>query len=152
MRRQGPRGDAGQDVNSFLGTEPFPVPVGDQLVEISLDLKNLRTQLYSAAEYLELRVVETLKDHASKAVVNTVGHLGSVTCKVNDLLDAKVNEVSDAEHRISCMNSQIQVSGGCSPESTAILMPSRIAKAFSIFSKQVFLEMEAAVAPHLNFL
>ncbi|XP_052294878.1 protein ABIL3-like [Citrus sinensis] len=125
------------------------------------DLKNLRTQLYSAAEYLELRytsddqkqiVVETLKDHASKAVVNTVDHLGSVTCKVNDLLDAKVDEVSDAEHRISCMNSQIQVSGGCSPESTAILMPSRIAKAFSIFSKQVFLETEAAVTPHLNFL
>ncbi|KAK9204563.1 hypothetical protein WN943_014825 [Citrus x changshan-huyou] len=95
------------------------------------DLKNLRTQLYSAAEYLELRytsddqkqiVVETLKDHASRAVVNTVDHLGSVTCKVNDLLDAKVDEVSDAEHRISCMNS---------PESSAILMPSRIAKAFS---------------------
>ncbi|KDO41533.1 hypothetical protein CISIN_1g042111mg [Citrus sinensis] len=36
MRRQGPRGDTGQDVNSFLGTEPFPVPVRDQLVEISL--------------------------------------------------------------------------------------------------------------------
>ncbi|KAK9199533.1 hypothetical protein WN944_014724 [Citrus x changshan-huyou] len=77
------------------------------------DLKNLRTQLYSAAKYLELWytsddqkqiVVETLKDHASKAVVNTVDHLGSVTCKVNDLLDAKVDEVSDAEHRISCMN------------------------------------------------
>ncbi|KAH9780058.1 retrovirus-related pol polyprotein from transposon TNT 1-94-like protein [Citrus sinensis] len=62
---------------------------------------------------------------------------------VNDLLDAKVDEVSDAQHRISCMNN---------PESTAILMPSRIAKAFSIFCKQVFLEMEAAVTPHLNFL
>ena len=49
-------------------------------------------------------MVETLKDHASKAVVNTVGHLGSVTCKVNDPLDAKVDEVSDAEHRVSCMN------------------------------------------------
>ena len=36
--------------------------------------------------------------------VNIVDHLGSVTCKVNDLLDAKVDEVSDAEHRISCMN------------------------------------------------
>ncbi|KAK9204598.1 hypothetical protein WN943_014860 [Citrus x changshan-huyou] len=126
---------------------------GDRIgLEMNKDLKNLRTQLYSAAEYLELRytsddqkqiVVETLKDHASKAVVNTVDHLGSVTCKVNDLLDAKVDEVSDAEHRISCMNS---------PESTAILMPSRIAKAFSIFSKQVFLETEAAVTPHLNFL
>ncbi|KAK9199534.1 hypothetical protein WN944_014725 [Citrus x changshan-huyou] len=77
------------------------------------DLKNLRTQIYSAAEYLELGytsddqkqiVVETLKDRAIKALVNTVDHLGSVACKVNDLLDAKVDEVSDAEHRISCMN------------------------------------------------
>ncbi|KAK9199525.1 hypothetical protein WN944_014716 [Citrus x changshan-huyou] len=37
--------------------------------------------------------------------VNIVDHLGSVTCKVNDPLDAKVDEVSDAEHRVSCMNS-----------------------------------------------
>ncbi|KAK9199524.1 hypothetical protein WN944_014715 [Citrus x changshan-huyou] len=50
------------------------------------------------------------------------GPFGSVTCKVNDLLDAKVDEVSDVEHRVSCLDS---------PESTTILMPSRIAKAFS---------------------
>ena len=49
-------------------------------------------------------MVETLKDYAIKALVNTVDHLGSVTCNFNDLLDAKVDEVSDAEHRVSCMN------------------------------------------------
>jgi len=109
-------------------------------------LKNLRAQLYSAAEYFELsytnddqkqmwvallelvhiyddaaislvsslycwflflfyvgRVVETLKDYAIKALVNTVDHLGSVTYKVNDLLDEKVVEVSVAELRVSCI-------------------------------------------------
>ncbi|KAL5192616.1 Protein ABIL2 [Glycine soja] len=76
------------------------------------DLKNLRAQLYSAAEYFELSysnddqkqiVVETLKDYAIKALVNTVDHLGSVTYKVNDLLDEKVVEVSVAELRASCI-------------------------------------------------
>nr|DAD17942.1 TPA_asm: hypothetical protein HUJ06_019405 [Nelumbo nucifera] len=76
------------------------------------DLKNLRTQLYSAAEYFELSytnddqkqiVVETLKDYAIKALVNTVDHLGSVTYKVNGLLDEKVVEVSGTELRVSCI-------------------------------------------------
>jgi hypothetical protein len=49
------------------------------------------------------RVVETLKDYAIKALVNTVDHLGSVTFKVNDLLDEKVVEVSGAELRVSCI-------------------------------------------------
>ncbi|XP_044485019.1 protein ABIL2-like [Mangifera indica] len=81
------------------------------------DLKNLRTQLYSAAEYFELSytnddqkhiVVETLKDYAIKALVNTVDHLGSVTYKVNDLLDAKVDEVSCTELRVSCIEQRLR--------------------------------------------
>lgn len=48
-------------------------------------------------------MVETLKDYAIKALVNTVDHLGSVTYKVNDLLDEKVVEVSVAELRVSCI-------------------------------------------------
>ncbi|KAG5558863.1 hypothetical protein RHGRI_008721 [Rhododendron griersonianum] len=76
------------------------------------DLKNLRSQLYSAAEYFELSytnddqkhiVVDTLKEYAIKALVNTVDHLGSVTYKVNDLLDEKVDEVSGTELRVSCI-------------------------------------------------
>ncbi|CAK7324192.1 unnamed protein product [Dovyalis caffra] len=81
------------------------------------DLKNLRTQLYSAAEYFELSytnddqkqiVVETLKDYAIKALVNTVDHLGSVTYKVNDLLDEKVDEVSGTEFRVSCIGQRLR--------------------------------------------
>ncbi|KAJ6672880.1 ABL INTERACTOR FAMILY MEMBER [Salix viminalis] len=81
------------------------------------DLKNLRSQLYSAAEYFELSytnddqkqiVVETLKDYAIKALVNTVDHLGSVTYKVNDLLDEKVDEVSGTEFRVSCIEQRLR--------------------------------------------
>ncbi|KAJ8435201.1 hypothetical protein Cgig2_028387 [Carnegiea gigantea] len=81
------------------------------------DLKNLRSQLYSAAEYFELSytnddqkqiVVDTLKDYAIKALVNTVDHLGSVTYKVNDLLDEKVEEVSDTEFRVSCIEQRLR--------------------------------------------
>lgn len=49
------------------------------------------------------RVVNTLKDYAIKALVNTVDHLGSVSYKVNDLLDEKVDEVSGTELRVSCI-------------------------------------------------
>uniref|UniRef100_A0A5B6YPJ0 Protein ABIL2-like n=1 Tax=Davidia involucrata TaxID=16924 RepID=A0A5B6YPJ0_DAVIN len=82
-----------------------------------MDLKNLRTQLYSAAEYFELSytnddqkqiVVDTLKDYAIKAIVNTVDHLGSVTYKVNDLLDEKVDEVSGTELRVSCIEQRLR--------------------------------------------
>lgn len=48
-------------------------------------------------------MVETLKDYAIKALVNTVDHLGSVSYKVNDLLDEKVDEVSGTELRVSCI-------------------------------------------------
>lgn len=48
-------------------------------------------------------MVETLKDYAVKAFVNTVDHLGSVTFKVNDILDEKVDEVSGTEFRVSCI-------------------------------------------------
>lgn len=49
------------------------------------------------------RVVNTLKDYAVKALVNTVDHLGSVSYKVDDLLNEKVDEVSASEIRVSCI-------------------------------------------------
>ncbi|XP_075493206.1 protein ABIL2-like isoform X1 [Primulina tabacum] len=81
------------------------------------DLKNLSKQLYSAAEYFELSytkdnqkhiVVNTLKDYAIKALVNTVDHLGSVTYKVNGLLDEKVDEVTRTELRVSCIEQRLR--------------------------------------------
>lgn len=48
-------------------------------------------------------MVETLKDYALKALINTVDHLGSVAYKVSDLLDEKVDEVFGQELRLSCV-------------------------------------------------
>ncbi|XP_052209622.1 protein ABIL3-like isoform X6 [Diospyros lotus] len=81
------------------------------------DLKNLRAQLYSAAEYFELAycrdgqeqlVVETLKDYISKAIISTVDHLGSVACKVSNFLQEKIDEVSGAELRFFCMQQKLR--------------------------------------------
>ncbi|KAI3975591.1 hypothetical protein MKX01_017504 [Papaver californicum] len=81
------------------------------------ELKNLRSQLYSAAEYFELSynnddqkeiVVDTLRDYAVRALVNTVDHLGSVTCKVTDMLDERVNVVSGAELRVTCIEQRLK--------------------------------------------
>ncbi|KAL8257304.1 hypothetical protein R6Q59_029345 [Mikania micrantha] len=86
------------------------------------DLKNLRKQLYTAAEYFELSytnddqkqlVADTLKDYAIKALVNTVDHLGAVSSKVNDLLGEKVDEVSQTEHRVSCIRQRLSICQGC---------------------------------------
>ncbi|KAL6349552.1 hypothetical protein AAG906_034209 [Vitis piasezkii] len=81
------------------------------------DLKSLRKQLYSAAEYFEQCyhkddqkqiVLETLKDYAIKALVNTVDHLGSVTYKVNTFLDNKIGEVHETELQFSCIEQRIR--------------------------------------------
>ncbi|KAL8160570.1 hypothetical protein V2J09_002107 [Rumex salicifolius] len=82
------------------------------------DLKNLRTQLYSAAEYFELSytndnqkqlVLETIKEYAIKAFVNTVDHLGHVTYKVDNLLNEKVKEVSGTELKASCLEQRLRM-------------------------------------------
>ncbi|KAL4283752.1 hypothetical protein GQ457_16G025360 [Hibiscus cannabinus] len=97
------------------------IPVQQSLLfsESLKDLKNLRTQLYSAAEYFEVTytnddqrqmVVETLKDYTIKALVNTVDHLGSMTFKVNDLLDEEVEAVSGTELRVSCIEQRLRTS------------------------------------------
>ena len=46
-------------------------------------------------------MVETLKDYATKALISSVDHLGSVAFKVNTFLDDKVNEFSDTKVRFS---------------------------------------------------
>ncbi|KAG1335007.1 Protein ABIL3 [Cocos nucifera] len=102
------------------------------------DLKNMRSQLYSAAEYFEISysnedqkhiVMNTLKDYALKALVNTVDHLGSVSYKVNNLLNEKVGEVSGTEFRVSCIEQMLRTwqeymdREGCSQHSLAIPAP-----------------------------
>ncbi|XP_066306374.1 putative protein ABIL2 isoform X1 [Miscanthus floridulus] len=106
--------------------------------EIIKDLKTLRSQLYSAAEYFELAymqedkkqaVTKNLKEYAVKALVNTVDHLGSISFKVSGLIDQRFNEVADANLRISCIQQRTQVSQaymdreGLSQQSLVITAP-----------------------------
>jgi len=48
-------------------------------------------------------VVNTLRDYITKAFINTVDHLGSMTYKVNSLLDDKIGEASAIDLRFSCV-------------------------------------------------
>ncbi|XWS61583.1 hypothetical protein CRYUN_Cryun07bG0138000 [Craigia yunnanensis] len=102
------------------------------------DLKSLRKQLYSAAEYFEIAyskeeqkqiVEDTLKDYAIKALVNTVDHLGSVAYKVNNFLDEKMGGISGMELRLSCLEQRLQTCqefvnlGGLSQQSLVLEAP-----------------------------
>ncbi|RCV25815.1 hypothetical protein SETIT_5G196000v2 [Setaria italica] len=86
------------------------------------DLKTLRSQLYSAAEYFELAymreegkqaVMNNLKEYAVKALVNTVDHLGSISFKVSSLIDQRFDEVADANLRVSCIQQRTQDGQAC---------------------------------------
>ncbi|WOK91399.1 putative protein ABIL1 isoform X2 [Canna indica] len=80
------------------------------------ELKNLRPQLYSAAEYCEKSylhgeqkqmVLDNLKEYAVRALVNAVDHLGTVACKLTDLSEQQSSDISTVEFKISCLNQQI---------------------------------------------
>ncbi|KAJ4885275.1 Protein ABIL4 [Raphanus sativus] len=82
------------------------------------DLKNLRKQLYSAAEYFETSygkeehketVIETLKEYAAKAVVNTVDHLGSVSDKFNSFLSDNSAHFSTTHLRLSSLEQRMKL-------------------------------------------
>ncbi|KAI3453356.1 hypothetical protein Pfo_010019 [Paulownia fortunei] len=85
------------------------------------DLKNLRKQLYSAAEHFESSydkddhqqfVIESSKDYVAKALVSTVDHLGSVADKLNKFLVEKANEFSATNIRFSCIEERLNMFQG----------------------------------------
>ncbi|XP_024010822.1 protein ABIL1 isoform X2 [Eutrema salsugineum] len=80
------------------------------------ELKNLRPQLYSAADYCEKSylhseqkqmVLDNLKDYTVKALVNAVDHLGTVASKLTDLFDQQNSDISTMELRASCVSQQL---------------------------------------------
>ncbi|XP_065859793.1 protein ABIL1 isoform X2 [Euphorbia lathyris] len=80
------------------------------------ELKNLRPQLYSAADYCEKSylhseqkqmVLDNLKDYAVRALVNAVDHLGTVAYKLTDLIEQQTLDVSTMELKVSCLNQQL---------------------------------------------
>ncbi|XP_019190730.1 PREDICTED: protein ABIL1-like isoform X2 [Ipomoea nil] len=80
------------------------------------ELKNLRPQLYSAAEYCEKSyqcckqqqmVIDNLKDYAVRALVNAVDHLGTVAYKLTDILEQQSLDVSMMELKVSCLDQRL---------------------------------------------
>ncbi|CAH9096713.1 unnamed protein product [Cuscuta europaea] len=80
------------------------------------ELKNLRPQLYSAADYCEKSylqseqkqmVLENLKDYAVRALVNAVDHLGTVSYKLTDLVGQQSSDVSATELKIFCLKQRL---------------------------------------------
>lgn len=80
------------------------------------ELKNLRPQLHSAAEYCEKSylhseqkqmVLDNLKDYVVRALVNAVDHLGTVAYKLTDLLEQQTSDVSTTELKVTCLNQKL---------------------------------------------
>ncbi|XP_031477138.1 protein ABIL1-like [Nymphaea colorata] len=80
------------------------------------ELKNLRPQLYSAAEYCEKSyvhneqkqmVLDNLKDYAVKALVNAVDHLGIVAYKLGELLEQQTLHASALDLKFVCLDQRL---------------------------------------------
>ncbi|CAJ1961216.1 unnamed protein product [Sphenostylis stenocarpa] len=80
------------------------------------ELKNLRPQLYSAAEYCEKSylhsdkkqvVLDNLKDYAVRALINAVDHLGTVAYKLTNLLEQQTFDVSTMDLKVSTLNQKL---------------------------------------------
>ncbi|KAK6162272.1 hypothetical protein DH2020_002113 [Rehmannia glutinosa] len=80
------------------------------------ELKNLRPQLYSAAEYCEKSYLnseqkqmflDNLKDYAVRALVNAIDHLGTVAYKLSDILEQQTFEISSIDLKVTCLNQQL---------------------------------------------
>ncbi|KAI5077796.1 hypothetical protein GOP47_0007620 [Adiantum capillus-veneris] len=82
------------------------------------ELKNLRPQLYSAAEYCESSylfndqkqvVLDNLKDYTVKALVNAVDHLGTVAYKLDEVLSQQITEISSAELQVAGLAQRVRL-------------------------------------------
>ncbi|XP_056174581.1 protein ABIL1 [Syzygium oleosum] len=80
------------------------------------ELKNLRPQLYSAAEYCEKSylnseqkqmVLDNLKDYAVRALVNAVDHLGTVAYKLTDLIEQQSLDITVMELKVTSFDQQL---------------------------------------------
>ncbi|KAJ8748541.1 hypothetical protein K2173_003442 [Erythroxylum novogranatense] len=103
-------------VNPALTYDEVSMERSKNFVKALQELKNLRPQLYSAAEYCEKSylhseqkqmVLDNLKDYAVRALVNAVDHLGTVAYKLTDLLQQQTVDISTMELKVSCLNQQI---------------------------------------------
>ncbi|XP_074588169.1 putative protein ABIL1 [Curcuma longa] len=85
-------------------------------VQALQELKSLRPQLYSAADYCEKTylhseqkqmVLDNLKEYAIRALVNAIDHLGAVAYKLTEVSEQQSSDISTVELKISCLSQQI---------------------------------------------
>ncbi|XP_054800466.1 protein ABIL1-like [Prosopis cineraria] len=102
-------------VNLAMTFDEVSMERSKSFVNALQELKNLRPQLYSAAEYCEKSyfhseqkqmVLDNLKDYAVRALVNAVDHLGTVAYKLGDLLEQQTSDVSTMDLKVSTLNQQ----------------------------------------------
>lgn len=80
------------------------------------ELKNLRPQLYSAAEYCEKSYLnseqkqmflDNLKDYAVRALVNAIDHIGTVAYKLSDIVEQQTMEISSIDLKVACIDQKL---------------------------------------------
>jgi hypothetical protein len=64
----------------------------------------LRISLTHFPVFLDIRVLDNLKDYAVRALVNAVDHLGTVAYKLTDLYEQQASEISTIESKVACLN------------------------------------------------
>ncbi|XP_028769228.1 protein ABIL1 [Neltuma alba] len=105
-----------RSVNSAVTFDEVSMERSKGFVKALQELKNLRPQLYSAAEYCEKSylhseqkqmVLDNLKDYAVRALVNAVDHLGTVAYKLTDLVEQQTSDVSTIDLKVSTLNQQL---------------------------------------------
>ncbi|KVH91099.1 hypothetical protein Ccrd_006878 [Cynara cardunculus var. scolymus] len=105
-----------EELNQAMTFDEASMEQSMRFVNALQELKNLRPQLYSAAEYCEKSylhseqkqmVLDNLKDYAIRALVNAVDHLGTVAYKLTDLLDQQALEISSTELHVTCLHQQL---------------------------------------------
>ncbi|XP_042424046.1 protein ABIL2-like isoform X1 [Zingiber officinale] len=98
------------------------IPQNQLLSESLKGLRNMRSQLYSAAEYFELSyknddkkelISKTLKSYTLETLADAVNRLGLVSNNVNNLLHQEVNEISAAEFQVSCIEQRFNTFQAC---------------------------------------
>ncbi|KAI3848664.1 hypothetical protein MKX03_024477 [Papaver bracteatum] len=104
------------DENPSKTFDEVSMETSKSFVKALHELKSLRPQLYSAAEYCEKSylnseqkqmVLDNLKDYAVRALVNAVDHLGTVAYKLTDLFEQQTEDISTMELKVSCLNQEI---------------------------------------------
>ncbi|KAG6473014.1 hypothetical protein ZIOFF_066921 [Zingiber officinale] len=89
-------------------------------VQALQELKSLRPQLYSAADYCEKTylhseqkqmVLDNLKEYAIRALVNAIDHLGSVAYKLAEVSEQQSSDISTVELKISCLSQVPSING-----------------------------------------